>query len=273
MSNVAIDVVRITRSQWIKLRRPILLWGTLAAVTAVSVLSSVVSVFTAGDSDSGGQRPEPGGGMSVADLTASGGLAQGLSGSATLLGVVALCVFAAAIAGEYSQGTLRNLLVRQPKRMRLLGGIWLALAGFGLVIVAVATVASAAASIISAGIDGMDISQWATSDALGHLATTAGNTALSTIGWGSLGVALGVLFRSAVPAIAVGVAYALPVENILSASVSATKPYLPGQLLGAIASGGSNDIGYARALITIVLYAVVVAGAVTTMFRGRDVVS
>ena len=71
-----------------------------------------------------------------AELEQPDGLVHGVVDVSTLIGIVALCLFAGAFASEYSQGTLRNLLVREPRRAQLLCGKFLALALFiGLAVV------------------------------------------------------------------------------------------------------------------------------------------
>jgi hypothetical protein len=55
-------------------------------------------------------------------LNLASGSVHGFSSVGGLLGIIALCVFAAQTAQEYTYGTLRNLLVRQPGRIRVLVG-------------------------------------------------------------------------------------------------------------------------------------------------------
>ena len=65
----------------------------------------------------------------------SSGVVFGFQQVATLLGIIALCVFAAQTAQEYTYGTLRNLLVRQPSRMKVLTGKFLSMAVFAFALV------------------------------------------------------------------------------------------------------------------------------------------
>ncbi|GAA3288320.1 ABC transporter permease [Dactylosporangium vinaceum] len=271
MNALLLDVIRAARAEWMKLRRPGLLWGTLGAVVAVTALATAIGIATAGD---GNARQAPGGpaiGVSVATLQSASGLSNGLSSAATLLGVVALCVCAGAVAGEYAQGTLRNLLIRQPRRLRLFAGIALACAAFSTLMVAVATLASVAASFVTAGVTGLDTSAWATGAAAGDVVRAAADTSMSTIGWAGIGFALAVVLRTPVAAIAVGVAYALPVESIVNAAVDDADRYLPGQLLAAVAGGGTTDVGYGYALTVLAAYAAVIAAGAAVLLRRRDV--
>ena len=81
------------------------------------------------------------------------------------------------------------------------------------------------------------------------------------------------MLRSPVAAIGVGVAYALPVEAILSATIGGIDRFLPGQLLQIVAAGGDHSSSYSAAALTLVLYAVVAVIAAGVLFARRDVTS
>ena len=66
--------------------------------------------------------------VTFAVLEQPNGLVHGIVDVSSLIGIVALCLFAGAFATEYSQGTLRNLLVREPRRAGCCRGKFLALA-------------------------------------------------------------------------------------------------------------------------------------------------
>ena len=72
-----------------------------------------------------------------------------------------------------------------------------------------------------------------TSQALFHIYIAA-------LGYGVLGTALAVILRSPAVAITIGVAYALPGEAIISALWDNGDRWLPGQLLSAVAHGGTT---------------------------------
>ena len=60
-------------------------------------------------------------------LSGKNGLVYGFQIMGFFLGIVALCVFASQTAQEYSLGTLRNILVRQPSRLKVLIGKYFAI--------------------------------------------------------------------------------------------------------------------------------------------------
>ena len=117
-------MIYVFRAEWRKLRRPTLLLGSLGVVIGVTGLVTSL-LFLLIDSQSGnasrGER------ITREILELSSGVSIGFSNSAGLLGLVALCVFAAQTAQEYTYGTLRNLLVRQPRRIQLLIGKYLSM--------------------------------------------------------------------------------------------------------------------------------------------------
>jgi hypothetical protein len=100
------------------------------------------------------------------------GLTIGFSNAAGLLGIVALCVFAAQTAQEYTYGTLRNLLVRQPRRLQLLLGKYVSMASFAIVMVFLAAVVSMSLAFGLSGKAKVETDAWVTSDALQEMAKT-----------------------------------------------------------------------------------------------------
>lgn len=71
-------------------------------------------------------------------------------------------------------------------------------------------------------------------------------------------------------AIALGVAWVLPAEGIITAIWSEGNRWLPGQLLSALAHGGTSSTSYSRALLLVMLYAAVIAAGTLLLFRRRD---
>jgi len=264
-------MIHAVRSEWTKLRRPGMLIGGLSSMVLVAVLGVVLGVTSAGAQSSSG--PRAGDAITVAALHSSHGLARALSQSTVLLGVVALCLGAAALASEFSTGTLRNMLIREPRRLRLLGGMTIGVLSFVAAITLVAlTVATVIAVAIASG-KGVDTSVWFGTAGLSALASTTGNLLASTLGFGLMGVVLGVVLRSPVAAIGVGVAYALPFEAILSSTIGGIDRFLPGQLLLALAAGGDHAISYGATTVTLAVYGAVGVAVAGTLFVRRDVTS
>ncbi len=82
---------------------------------------------------------------------------------------------------------------------------------------------------------------------------------------------LGLLFRSPISAISIGVIWTLIIEGLLSVFVDSLTKFFPGQLLAVVAQGGSEDISYKYALFTS--YGFLLGGMliVAFLFKRRDV--
>jgi hypothetical protein len=93
---------------------------------------------------------------------------------------------------------------------------------------------------------------------------------LASIGYGVLGTALAIVLRSPALAVAVGVAYALPGEAIIDRLWDSGDRWLPGQLLSALAHGGTSTASYAHALLTVIIYAAIIAAGSLALFQRQD---
>jgi hypothetical protein len=90
------------------------------------------------------------------------------------------------------------------------------------------------------------------------------------MGYGVLGTALAIILRSPALAVAVGVAYALPGEAIINRLWDNGDRWLPGQLLNALARGGTTTTSYTHALLTAIIYTAIVATGTLALFQRRD---
>ena len=251
-----------------KLRRPTLALSTLLTVAAFSVLFTSI-VFL--NIKSGKPNTKMGETITANELSQYFGLVYGFKLVAYFLDITALCIFASQTAQEYTFGTLRNLLVRQPKRIKILGGKFLAMSLFAAVMVAFTAIVTIATSYALAGRGGVNTSEWSSSAGLQLLAQTYGNVLLSAIGLGTLGMILGLLFRSPIIAISIGVLWSLILENILVAAIRGTMKWLPAQNIGNIAEGGTASMSYTHSILIALLYLGVGSGVVTWLFQRRDV--
>ncbi len=259
-------MIRVFRAEWRKLRRPTLFIGSLLSVAAVSALASSV-LFLVMDQPRRGKEVH----VTRVMLEQASGLTLGFAGSGSLLGVVALCVFAAQMAQEYSLGTMRNLLVRQPRRVTLLIGKYLSMAAFAFVMVIVSAIISIITEYIGASANNLNTSLWGSATAYHSLALTTVNVLIATLGYGTIGMSLGILLRSPISSISIGLAWLLVVEGIMSTVITSTRTWLPGQLLSIVASGGSPDVSYSRALTAAAIYLGIALIAIGALFKRRDV--
>jgi len=261
-------MIRVFFAEWRKLRRPSLFLGTLAAVAGVTALVTSL-LFLLIDSTNGNARE--GQLINRSTLALPHGITIGFSGSAGLLGMVALCVFASQTAQEYTYGTLRNLLVRQPKRLTLLLGKFLAMTSFALVSVILSAIVSISLAFALSGKAKVETSAWTTSEARTALVHTFINVLISVIASGAIGMILGLLLRSPISAISIGLAWLLIIENLISAVVKHSAKWMPGQLINSIAAGGDFNATYSHSILVLIAYLAFGIAVVSVLFRRRDV--
>jgi len=254
---------------WTKLRRPALLWGTYAAIASLTALITTLVFTQAGDGS--GQADGPAEGITLAMLSLPEGFLQGLSTGTQLFGVVAFCVAAAAFAGEYTTGTLRNMLIRQPGRLRLLAGTWAAVVTFTVIGVLIAGVVAGGTALALSGSQGIDTASWFTADGWQTSLRTLGEVTLAGVGYATLGSALGVLLRASVLAVSIGLAWLMVIELILSETVDGADRWLPGQLLSAVAQNGTETVTLTAALVTLGGYLLASGAVAAGSFVRRDV--
>lgn len=255
-------------AEWRKLRRPGLFVGTMVAVFGVSALATSLLFLMI---DSNRSNPHQEQMVNRATLELPIGASVGFAASAGLLGLVALCVFASQTAQEFTYGTLRNLLVRQPRRLRLLLGKFLAMNLFALISVVLSAIVSISLAFALSGKAKVVTTAWSTSEAGTALLHSFVNVFISVIAFGAIGMILGLLLRSPISAISIGVGWLLVVENIIAATVDHSAEWLPGQLINSIAAGGDSNASYSHALPVLSAYLATGMTVAAVLFRRRDV--
>lgn len=259
-------IVRAFRSEWVKLRRRSLFVGAYLGLAGVAALLTVLVFNRAGRVNRRGETV-----VTLARLARTDGLSFAFGRAGPLLGVVALAIAAAQVALEYSQGTLRTILVRQPRRIVVLAGKYLGLLTFTLGAAILASLVGGAAAFGMAHARGISTAAWTSSTGLHDNAQALGDAVLAIVAYTTLGVALGTVIRSPVAAVVIGLAYLLPLENILAAIVTDAARWLPGQLLDALARGGNDTASFASAAWTLAVYLVVASALAVVLFLRRDV--
>jgi ABC-type transport system involved in multi-copper enzyme maturation permease subunit len=251
-------------SEWVKLKRRNLLLGTYIGLAVAASLFAIL-LFAQAPATGGGDLP------SLAQLAQPNGLVHGVNRAAVLLGIVAFGIAATQIASEYSLGTLRQLLVRQPRRKVLLAGKFLAVLSFMLGAVVFASLVATVAAFVMAHARHVPTMAWTSSAGITDLTRALGDLLLATVGFTIFGLVVGLLFRSSVIAVIVGFAYLLPVEAVVTRIAPHSAGWLPGELLQAIAAGGLVSAGFAHSLILSIVYLAIAGVVATAVFVRKDV--
>lgn len=258
---------RIIKAELLRLVRR----RTMLAAGAGALLFSVVATLTVFSSAQATGAPSRRGGATLAALADHGGGTEAFAVAASFVGFFVFVTFIALVATEFSGGTFRAMLLRDPHRLRVivgkLAGILLVAAG----VVALAELLSFVMSVIVAPTQDVVTDNWFSFESLGlavrDYATVFGGVA----GWAVFGTMLAVIFRSTPLALGVGFAWAGPFENIVVDSWSAGYRYFPGQVLGSLIRGGTAELAMSRSILTALVYAAIAATATLVLVTRRDV--
>ena len=142
---------------------------------------------------------------------------------------------------------------------------------FALVMVLIAGVVSILIAYFLAPGAKVERSLWFTSDGWSQIIHTYINVSISVVGFGILGMILGLLLRSPISSIAIGVLWILIIENLLGAVKSSTLEWLPGSQLNVIAMGGTPQVSYSHGMTLAAIYIGVGALIASILFSRRDV--
>jgi ABC-type transport system involved in multi-copper enzyme maturation permease subunit len=262
-------MTRIIRAELLRLLRRRTVLVTAAGAALFSVVAALTVFFSARAPGVPATRGR--GGTTLAALAGNGGGTEAFAVGASFLGFFVFVTFIALMAGEFSGGTFRALLLRDPRRLRLIAG---KLAGILLVAggaVAVAEAGTFVVSLLVAPTRDIPTAEWFTIPSLGQAVADYATVFAGVAGWAVFGTTLAVIFRSTPLALGVGFAWAGPFENIVVDSWRTGYRVFPGQVLASLIRGGSAELGLGRSLLTAALYAGVAAAVALTLVSRRDV--
>ena len=246
------------------LRRRVVLTTALVAVVfgaggTLLVLASLAETAGPGRARTAASFAVAGGGTDVFRLAVS------FAGTFVFVTCVGL------VAAEFSRGTFRTMLLRQPRRLPLLAGKLAALLTFAAGTLALAQAVAYVTALLRAPAEGVDTSAWTGGDALVAGLGDFGALMFWVTGYAVLGTAVGVLLRSVPLALGAGIAWAGPIEHIVGESWGPGRRLFPGLLLEAFVAGGTDEVSAGRALSHLVLYVAVAGVVAAAVFARRDV--
>jgi ABC-type transport system involved in multi-copper enzyme maturation permease subunit len=244
---------------------------TLVALVASAVVFAVVSALTVFSAARSVGVPGRRGGPSLAALTGHGGGTEAFAIGASFAGLFVFVTVIALVAAEFTGGTFRATLLREPRRVRVIAGKLTAILLLAAASVALMEVVTFLASLVVAPSKDVSTSEWFSQASAGDAARDFGAVYAGVAGWAVLGTMLAVIFRSSTVAVAVGFAWAGPFENITSASWSTGLRVFPGQVLASLVRGGTADLGLSRALLTAAAYSLVALAVTFSLVARRDV--
>lgn len=255
------------RAEWTRLLR---VQTMLAVGLPFVVLPALITVFTFA-AGTGTPGPGPAGHLSVSlsELTASDGYLVGLDSATAVIGVIVMVFVAVSFGADYTHATLRNLLVREPRRLHLLTGRLLAMLTFTAGATVLAVAAAAGTAWLAAPRYNVTTGAWAA--VVPESLASWGALVAASIAWGTVGATLATLLRSTPAAVVAGVVWALPVEASLSAAWDGGERWLPGAVFNAVAGQGTGTLALTSAIALATVYAAIAYLGVARLFNSRDV--
>lgn len=266
-----ISVIRAFRSEVLKFRR----WSVLAGAGVMVMVSTFIAYLTFHQIASGATSSE------MTDLIAAFHTPQGLVSiigqARSLIVAIALVMVTANLAAEWSQGTMRNLLVREPHRLRWLAGKMLALVLFVQFSMLLTLLISSTFILILAQGQGIQTTAWTSAEGLRISLSFAGNEVLCLIGFSTLGMLIAVLTRTVAAAVGIALAYVLVVEGIMGVVLPQVTHWFPGRVFNTIVGatvplvGPRPWQGYLAALVAAVLWIIGFVVVSAIVFPRQDV--
>jgi len=256
-------------AEWVILRRRSLILSSFGPLLFFTFVGTVFAIL--GVDEPGGNRGPFGPTSGIEQLSSAGGLTLGLESSSTFIGLIILSVFAVNLAREYSNGTIRLLLVSEPRRARLLAGILLALGAFTAIAVVLAGILSIALSFAMAPGQGIPTGEWATSDGIFGAVATIGRTIAATLVWGLIGAMIVMVTKSSAAAIATGAGGLLIFPTMLRQVADGVTDRFPDAVLRAFLVGGNDALSGSTAALMTAAYGVLCLALLFTIFLRRDI--
>jgi len=259
--------MNVVRAELATLGRRKVLVTTALATAAFAVITTLATLLSAEPA----AGPSRGRGATLESLAEPGGGTEAFSLGIGFVGLLVLVAFSARLAGEFSHGTLRTVLIKEPRRLSVVLGKLAALLAFMAAVLLLAEALSFAASVLIAPTQDVDTANWYGLDAIGEAAGDYAAALAGTSAWALYGMTLALLLRSVAIAVGVGVAWAGPLEHITAESWQAAERWFPGLQLETLAAGGTSDLSYERALLLTAIYATLAVAAGLLTLSRRDI--
>jgi ABC-type transport system involved in multi-copper enzyme maturation permease subunit len=260
-------MTRIIRAELLRAIRPRPLLVALAGSIAFAGVSSLTVLSSAAENTVASRQ----GGTTLARLTGPGGATEAFATAGSFVGFFIFVIFIGVMANEFSSGTFRALVTREPHRGRVVFGKLVGLLIVTAGVIALTEVLCVAGSLLVAPGQHLSTAGWLSLDGLGKGLGDYATVLAGVSAWAMFGTTLGVVFRSAPVALGVGFAWAGPFENIVVDSWKTGFKVFPGQVFGSLMRGGTAELGMSRALLTALAYAALAAMVSLTLVRVRDV--
>src|SRR5215207_2922977 len=155
------NLVNSYRSEWILLNRP-KMWMVMGLTTAIfTIVATALTLSTAKDVVGDGDNV----GLALSALAGSGGATVAVIFAIGFSSILVLAAFASSTGNEFSRGTLRAALTKQPSRWSLIAGKLGARVTVASVLMAGALVVGAVTAAVWAPTEDISTTGWFDGDA------------------------------------------------------------------------------------------------------------
>ena len=259
-------MINAIRSEWVLLNRR-RLWVVLGVITAAfTVLATWLLLETAEPASLQGSD-----GITLEAIRGAGGATAAVVSSITFSSVLVLAAFISSTANEFTRGTLRVAFTRAPRRLSLLGGKVMARIGVAVVVMSVALVIGWSTAVLVAPSAGVDRTDWVGGAALSSAIEDFARLLIFVVVYAVIGTMIAVLVRSTPIALAIGLLWFGPIENVIGEGRSWAMRWFPGLLLRSVLRPDAPiSVATSTALATLALYVGVAVTVIAVVISRRD---
>ena len=261
------NLVNSYRSEWILLNRP-KMWAAMGLTTAIFTIVATALTLSTAESIVGGDRV----GLALESLVGSGGATAPVIFSIGFSSILVLAAFTSSTGNEFSRGTLRSALTKQPSRWTLIAGKLGARVTVASILMAGALVIGAATAALYAPTEDISTDGWFDIDAL----VAAGGDYARLIGFvvmfALIGTTVAVLVRSTPVALGICLLWFGPIENVIGESRAWADRWFPGIVLRWLVQPDAPDaLSTGTTLTTLGAYGAVCIAVIGAVMARRDV--
>lgn len=259
-------MIQSFRAEWLLLNRR-RLWLALTAVTVVFTGTATALVVSTAEPSVG---PD-GDGLPLQAVAGPGGATAAVVFSVAFASILVLAAFASSTSNEFTRGTLRAALTRQPRRLALIvGKIGARVSVAALLMLAALAVGWVTAVLVAPG-QGVGTTGWWGAEALADAAGDYVRLLCFVVGYALIGTTLAVLIRSTPITLGVGLLWFGPIENVVGDGRSWAERSFPGLLLRSVLQPDRADaVPTGTTALTLLGYAAACVAVIAVVLSRRD---
>ena len=256
------------RSEWILLNRR-KMWMVMGLTTAIfTIVATALTLSTAKDVVGDGDNV----GLALSALAGSGGATVAVIFAIGFSSILVLAAFASSTGNEFSRGTLRAALTKQPSRWSLIAGKLGARVTVASVLMAGALVVGAVTAAVWAPTEDISTTGWFDGDAFVAAAGDYARLIGYVVVYALIGTTVAVLVRSTPVALGICLLWFGPIENVIGEGRAWADRWFPGLVLRSLVQPDSpTALSTGTTLATLGAYGAICIAVIGAVMARRDV--